>query len=477
MNRAGAQTLGRAAFATAAVAGMECSWLYVLLNALSQRMDLPISVPMLLLLYPVSFAVTLGVRAAVHSLRLTKVLSWVASPFATLLWLMILLYPGPPAKTGSWTAVLLRSLNGIVDEVGAALFIVVAAGLLWSLGVRLGTARTGYEMVVTEFQLGLIALAGSLFIGYLVGADQSAAVPIGVLYIGLGLLGAAALRVDDRGGRLFFARDGTWWAMLVVGVGLVLLLGLAAGIIFTPEFMHLVGRGIRGLWELTVRLLDAIAGLFSSSSTPEMQPPPSAEIPPPQEEGYSWSLPEWLLRPSRIVYAVFAGGLALVAIWRIASQFFDWVRRRAGRGGAELESLPGAFRTDLAGLFRRLLAWAGRLGTVILGLWRPRNRQPGPAASVRRLYADMLRWGARSGFPRRSSQTPLEYQRTLSAAFPAHTAEVTFITESYVRARYGGQSPTQAQLNELKESRRRLKHKARRTAKKPASRPVDKAKA
>lgn len=474
MTREGVQTLGRAAFATTAVAGMEAAWLYALLNALSQGMDLPVSAPVLLLLFPVSFAVTLGVRAAVRSLRLTKVLSWLVWPFATLLWLMILLYPGPTTGTASWTTVILRSLNGVAAEVGAALFIVAAAGLLWLLGVRLATVRTGYEMAVTEFQLGLIALAGSLFIGYLVGADQAAAVPIGVLYIGLGLLGAAALRVDERDGRLFFRRDGTWWAMLVVGVGLVLLFGLAAGVLFTPEFIHFVGRGIRGLWELFCRLLDAIAGLFSSSSTPKMQPPPSAEIPPPQEEGYSWSLPEWLLRPSRIVYAVFVGALALVAIWRIASQFFDWVRKRAGRGGVELDSLPGAFRADLASLFRRLRTWASRLRTVVLGRLRiRRDTEPGPAAAVRRLYADMLRWGTRSGFPRQSSQTPLEYQRTLSAAFPAHAADVSLITESYVRARYGGQPPTQAQLNELKESRRRLKHKARRTAKKPASRPVE----
>ena len=123
-----------------------------------------------------------------------------------------------------------------------------------------------------------------------------------------------------------------------------------------------------------------------------------------------------------------------------------------------MESLPGAFRHDLARFFHRMLAW---LGNLFAFARRGREQREGPAqtTSVRRLYADMLRWGAKSGFPRRPSQTPFEYQQTLCMALPARRADVTFITESYVSVKYGAQSPTEAELQQVRESRRRLKRR------------------
>ena len=478
MTRAGARTRGQTVIATAAVAGLELAWLYALLHTLSQGMKVAVSVSSLLLIYAASFALTLGLRATGRSSRTTKVLSWVVWPLATLVLLMVLLYPNGSLTDGSWTAAMLQALSGILDDIEAAMFIVPAAGVLWSLGARLASSRMAYETVVTEFQLGLMALAGSLFIGYLVGVDQPAAVPIAVAFVGLGLVGAAATRVADEGGPLFFQQGGTWWGMLLVSVALVLALGLLAGVLFTPELMQFVARGIRAVWELIERLLDALAGLFSSSGS-EMEPPPVAEVPLPQDDGqsFSWGLPEWLLRPSRIAYGVLVGGLMLVAIWRIASQLFDWILRRAGRGRVEMESLPGAFRLDLARLFRRMLAWVCSLSPFARFRRRPQEEST-LTTSIRRLYADMLRWGARSGFPRGSSQTPYEYQQVLCMALPAHRTDVAFITESYVRAKYAGQPPTEAELHQLKESRRRLKRRAARAVpavdSRPSSRPADK---
>ncbi len=447
----------RVAIGTVAVAGLELAWVYTFLYAAGRGLQVPVPIPSVLLVYAISFGLGLGLRAAGRSPLTIKVASWAVWPLATLLLLMALLYPGAGSADGSLGATLLRAFDGIAAEVEAAMFITAAATFLWWLGCRLATSRMTYELVVTEFQLGLGALAGSVLIGYLAHVNQPAAAPIAVFYVGLGLMGAAATRVNDAGGYMFSQQSGSWWGMLLVSVGLVLMLGLFAGVLFTPELMHFVAQGIRALWGLVERLLDALAGLFPSSP-PDPQPPLLPEaIPTPDEgEGFSWGLPEGWVRPSRIVYGIFVGGLALLAIWRVVSELFRWLQRKAGRGRAEIEPLAGALRLDLAKLFRRLLAWMARLLTMA-GSGRHRPDDSDENSSVRRLYIDMLRWGAKSGFPRGLSQTPFEYQQVLVGALPAHQADVSFVTESYVRAKYGAEPPSETELRELKEIRRRLK--------------------
>ncbi len=421
MIREAAQIRGRITIATAAVAGLELAWLYTLLHTASRGMRLEVSVPSLLLVYAASFVLGLGLRAAFRSPCVTKLISWLVWPLATLLLLMVLLYPATGPSDAPWATMILEALKGITREAEAAAFMVLAAGFLWRLGDRLASSRMTYETVVTEFQIGLVALAGSVFLGYLVGVDQSAAVLTAVLFVALGLVAAAATRIAEGDGLQFFRQGGTWWVMLLVGVGLVVLLGIVAGILFTPELMQFVSRGIRALWGLIDRLLSAIAGLFSSSGPADMDLPPGPELLPPQDEGesFNWGLPESWMRPSRIIYGVLFGGLALVAFWQMASQLFEWMRRKAGRGGVEVESLPGAFRLDLARLLSRMLAWVGGLFAFVRHN-RKKREEPAGTTAVRRLYVDMLRWGAESGFPRESSQTPFEYQQILCMALPAH---------------------------------------------------------
>jgi hypothetical protein len=458
MIREAAQVRGRTTIATAAVAGLELAWLYTFLHATSLGMRLEVSVPSLLLIYAASFVLGLGLRAAFRSSHVTKLLSWLVWPLATLLLLMVLLYPATGPSGASWATMILEALKGITREAEAAAFMVLASGLLWRLGDRLGSSRMTYETVLTEFQIGIVVLAGSVFLGYLVGVDQSAAVLTAVLFVALGLVAAAATRIDDGDGLQFFRQGGTWWAMLLVGVGLVVLLGIVASILFTPELMQFVSRGIRALWGLVDRLLSAIAGLFPSSGPAEMDLPPGPELLPPQgeDEGFTWGLPASWMGPSRIIYGVIIGGLALVALLRAASQLFGWMRRRTGRGGVEVESLPGAFRLDLVRLLSRMLTWVGSLFAFVR-LNRTKREEPAGTTAVRRLYVDMLRWGAESGFPRESSQTPFEYQQILCMALPAHRTEVALITESYVRVKYGAESPTVAEICELRENRRRLR--------------------
>ena len=429
----------RTVAATVAVAGLEGAWLYMLLHVANQGFKTDVPVPALFIVYAASFAWMIALRAMIRSSMLRTMLSWVAWPAVTLLLLLGVF----------------RSLAGIGHAVQATIFIVLAAGALWWMGARLGAGRTTYRGVVIGFQFGLMMLAAALLIGYAVHADLSAAIPTAVAFVGLGLVGAAMTRTDD-GAPPVLRRGGTWWGMLLAGLALVLLLGLVAGVLFTPELMHLIGRGLRALWGLIERLLSAIGGLFSSSDSPPPLPPDTVtSLPQGPEPGFSLKLPEWLRHSGGIAYTVLVASVTLLAIWQVASQLFERMRRR-GEGRAEVESLRGAFRHDVASLFRRMYAWLLRLLRLGTSRLKPRDESP-QTASIRRLYADMLRWGAKSGFPRGSSQTPFEYQETLCLALPGHQADVRMITASYVRAKYGAQPPTEMELHTLRESRSRLK--------------------
>jgi hypothetical protein len=443
-----------------ALSGMELAWLFVLLTLAATLLDTSLPIFPLLILYLASFALCRGLDAAGVSRLPARVLTWAVWPLFTLLLLKVVLYPQTALFDSSWPADVLASFAAILDGVQPPVFVVLAGGPLYWLGVRLAHVPKDFGTVVARFQFGLIIFAASMLLAQLAGLDQSWSVGMALVFVGLGLIGAAASRTEGGGGYLFSFGGGPWWSMLLLSVGLILILGLFAGAFFVPELAQIIARGMRAGWHLLERLLDVLAGLFSTSS-PETMPTPTTVSPLPADEGEGFSLgpPAWLVKPGRIVYGILFAGLVLFALWRAASQLFDWMRRRAGDGRAEMESISGGFRADLARLLRRVVSWFGRLFSRAR-LRRTPQGEPPQTATIRRLYVDMLRWGAESGVPRLAAQTPFEYQHTLAAALPGHRAEVAHLTEAYVRAKYGAQPPTREELDRLRHSRRSLRHGA-----------------
>lgn len=168
-------------------------------------------------------------------------------------------------------------------------------------------------------------------------------------------------------------------------------------------------------------------------------------------------MPESVRRGLQSGWTILFLGLFLVALWRISSSIFSWLRRRlSGTGGAEYEAMPGAFRADL-------LSWLKRIVRRLLGirLLFPWGRKSGSimpeAASVRELYRRFLRWAAAGGFPRRTSQTPHEYFHTLADLLPEVRQELAFITRQYVSARYGTVPQTEDELRQLRQSWHKVK--------------------
>ena len=119
--------------------------------------------------------------------------------------------------------------------------------------------------------------------------------------------------------------------------------------------------------------------------------------------------------------------------------------------GAEYESLPGAFRADLLGLFKNILFKLLDLKRLVRHRARVETAPP-EIASVLQIYRQFLRWATGAGRPRQIAQTPHEYLNELSGLLPEAEGDLGLITEQYVRARYGALLLTEDELQQLKQS-------------------------
>jgi hypothetical protein len=59
------------------------------------------------------------------------------------------------------------------------------------------------------------------------------------------------------------------------------------------------------------------------------------------------------------------------------------------------------------------------------------------ATVIRRVYAQFLEWAEEIGRPRKSWETPFEFQRQISMMFPEERDQIELITKAYTQVRYG----------------------------------------
>jgi hypothetical protein len=143
------------------------------------------------------------------------------------------------------------------------------------------------------------------------------------------------------------------------------------------------------------------------------------------------------------------GGIILLAIWRISSQIFDWMRRRAGGSGGESEALKMSF-------WQNWLNWLKHLFSGILRIKRKgtdirKAEVTSEATAVRQIYRQWLVRMASAGYPRRKEQTPLEYQSGVDNISSLPKEAVNEITGKYMQVRYGATDPSVREIEKMKE--------------------------
>jgi len=186
-------------------------------------------------------------------------------------------------------------------------------------------------------------------------------------------------------------------------------------------------------------------------------PPPMVSKPIPEMEPSVFvklfRIPESVRKVSGFIMACIWIGLILLALWRVSTQIFEWLRQRLANGeGAEVETISGAFKEDVIRLFKgviKLLSkWMGLLGWPFARAAGRRNLSP-EAGTVTEVYRQMLLWAASRGCPRDPSQTPYEYLKRLLEWLPEGKRELGFLTDHYVNARYGPSVPTRDGLQRM----------------------------
>jgi hypothetical protein len=184
------------------------------------------------------------------------------------------------------------------------------------------------------------------------------------------------------------------------------------------------------------------------------QPPPQAETLPlrlPQREppAPGGAAPDWLELLRSFLFWIAALGMLFYVIR-------SYLRDHPELLEALVTQRPiRALRDFLIALWRRLAGWAEAAKEHIpqgpsLRRARPRlSRQPfrlfrlgglSPRERILYYYLSVVEWARRQGYPRRSSETPYEYDATLGPKLPEAQQELTSLTQVFVEARYSRQT-------------------------------------
>lgn len=434
-----------------AAIGMEGCWLYALMALLNKQAAAGhLSVFGIMLLYPLSFAFHLLLQWLRWPKSGILSLSWLAWAVSMVLMVKVQLFGDLPLSDTAWLLAIPRSIAEVIYTFKPELLILLSTGVIWWLGRRLSYLKVNFGALVSEFQFGLFILVIAFFVVSQLGVDLANSVSIALTFFLFALVGISIAHALEGTSWLSGLNQGHWSGLLLISIGLVLILGLLISSVVTPELLQLFLSAIKWALRLIMKVIAFLASLFPEPEPAELPPVmpvlPEARSP---EEFKLWTMPEAVRSGLRIGWTVMVVGILLFTLWRISSDIFGWLRRRlASMTGAEFEPLPGALRTDFLGLLKRIFY-------RLLGLRLPfrlgaRSGSVLPEiASVRQIYRQLLHWAAAGGYPRNISQTPNEYFYTLANLLPEVQGELDFITQQYVRTRYGALLPNEGELQQL----------------------------
>lgn len=331
---------------------------------------------------------------------------------------------------------------------------------LWWRATGLGRSPMSLSLVEDEFAAGTLAMTTLLVIVALAGAvSPFPAEPLLLgtfIVVSTGLVGMPLARVVDVS-RDQGSSDGA--ALKLGGPWLILLLGVVAALLtislllaqlFTFDLVDSVWQALAGPvgsvlgvaayllaipFGLLAQLLIFLLSLFPRSG---------AARPPRQPNDLQWldrvKQAESAGLSPEVVFALkvaLAIALTVLLIWMV------------GRVMARLR--PDWDRDDVEETHDFVWSWPGlsALWSWLLGRWRPlrsralaglvhRSEDSKGVQSVRALYREFLILGIGVGRGRRSSETPLEYERRLFGdPLLGGREEVRSLTEVYNRERYG----------------------------------------
>jgi hypothetical protein len=443
-----------------AVAGMELCCFYSALGTVT-LMALRGFPPILWLLsfYPAAFVYSSALQASLKSRLYLYGLFW----FGWIIWLAALFKLQFLDQSSLFEAQWMISSLWTIFQVDNALNVeqitLISSIVLWWCGRRLSLIQIDSRTVLSEFQFSMAIFLLILFIESHLDGQTPRLVPVILAFFLFSLFGMAAAHGQAARGWITSIYRNHWLGFLVFYVILIMAAGLFLGAVIKPDLLKIMVSILQTAWEwvasIISELIAFLMSLFSGSDYGSVTPMVSKPIPEMEPSVFVklFRIPESVRKVSGFIMACIWIALILLALWRVSTQIFEWLRQRLANGeGAEVETISGAFKEDLIRLFKgviKLLSkWMGFLGWPFGRDVGRRNLSP-EAGTVREVYRQMLLWTASRGCPRDPSQTPHEYLKRLLEWLPEGKRELGLLTDHYVNARYGPSVPTRDGLERL----------------------------
>jgi hypothetical protein len=451
------------------LAVMENCWFFALLTFLLGRglsHNLPFAATLSMLL--LAMYLTRLLHSQETPLWVQRGLTPLLAALSSLLLVRLHVYGGYRVGDLSWLGSFLWEASNIMQRIPPALVLFCAGLYLWVRGIALAQRDLGVESVSFSFRLGIIAFVW-LFLIQIVTAGQGA-VQLVFAYFFLGLIAVGLARIESVSQSHLGIRSpfGASWLGILAGSTLaVSAISVAAAVLFSLRniiaafktvgpVVALLGRlasplGVAVAWvlELLINFLIRIFSRFFAEQSQE-----TTALTRIAEGLQQFQQAQPAQGALRIILQIIKWsflGIAFLSALAIVAFSISRIRRALDEESPEQQAVwesgrtaddqPGATQSRWQRLRDELQAQLARLRGEDYSL-----------ASIRQIYASLVRLATAGGFPRREAETPYEYTSTLHQAFAGCDEEVRLITEAYVRVHYGERSFPTAYVQRIREA-------------------------
>ena len=437
------------------LAAMESCWFYpwlLLITPHSNFRRIPFIAILSILLLALYLTRLLGQE--VISLLTQRIATIALALLSALLLLRLYIYADYSFGDISWLGRFAWEVGNVLQRIPPSLVAFFASLYLWWRGISLAQREFGVDAVGFSFRLGIITFFWFLLVT--VFGSPIDARPFIFVYFFLGLIVMGLARIEDISHSQVGIRspfDASWMGILMTStlavsalslltVGLLSLHNIAALLHQLQPIAALLEKVTYPLlivlaWLLEL-LLTLLIRIFKAAWGTAGLEEPLSYLSEQLHEFQQIASPAY--GPPPLVLQVLQWGfltlvLASVLAVLVLSINRRWQALQAGRTGEyqsiwEAEStakeIKNALQSRWRGLHETLLSKLGQLRGEDYSL-----------ASIRHIYASLVKLAAAAGFPRREAETPYEYTATLCQAFPGSEEDIMLITEAYVRTHYG----------------------------------------
>jgi hypothetical protein len=448
---------------------MENCWFYAWLTFLLGRglsQSLPFATTLSVLLLAMYLTRLLHGRKT--PLLVQRSVTLLLAVLSSLLLLRLYVYGGHGISDLSWLGGFLWEASNIMQRISPGLVLFCAGLYLWVRGIALAQRVLGVEPVGFSFRLGIIAFVWLFLLQIFTPAGDAVHLTFGYFFLGLIAVGLARIESVSQSHLGIRSPFNASWLGILAGSTLAMsALSVAAAALFSlrnivamlntvKPVITLLGKLASPLWialawilELLINFLIRIfSGLFGEQDEEATALTRIAE----GLQQFQQSQP--VQGALRIILQIIKWGflsLALLSGLAIVAFSISRVRRALQEESAEQQAVWESGRTNKDTREATQSRWQKLRDELQARLARLRGEDYS-LASIRQVYASLVRLATACGFPRREAETPYEYTSTLHRAFAGCEEEVQLITEAYVRVHYGERSFPTAYVQRVRDA-------------------------